>query len=672
MHLLALVVLSTQLVAHSDTAAQRLYDAGDAGFRGGRVRADTHVAHTWLPQALFKQHRDAVQSFDKSLPPGRYLVRVNLIERDPAVAWAQARVFSIRGPGFAFEDIDVWEQAGGHHVPLQQVALATLADGHLHMDFAATAGSPTVSSVQVEALKPPQAFASDDGKPLEDWRRFASSQALVAAGSSDDKSGWISPGVADGALRFDYAVDQHLPYGNIARFVLPLPQAVDLKGQHTLTFDLQPDGSGRTFGVTLGGAAGQSASFWLPMRNAEARRVKFSLDHVTAGDVAKDSSPPLAFAVTHITFSVKSDAGAALGHGRVLVGPVRATSEQTPLPPPRVRSGFEATAQALRIDGFETYPDNRALWDNVASTSHANVAMLSLAKGKQLVGHGKQSLRVDYTFDKRAYSGVVFMRPMDIRPYNAFRFWLKGDGSRNKLMVFFALGQIHQFTVPLENRTGQWIVVPLSTFLGATARREGVVEIGLWARRHGNSEGGRIYLDDVGLVFDPALPQGPAPPPMPVPLDVSQGARIDVGSDVNFVDASGQKWLADTGFQFGRTHILNPGELAFYAPPLAQLHQTFRVGMAGYAFAVPNGAYTVSLLMAENWLGAQVPGRRVCHIKVAGQDLGDVDIMAITKQRFKPLVKDVKAVVTNNVLQLDFEDKANHCKLDALQITPAR
>lgn len=670
MHAILLAVLLSTVHAAPRPPSLRFYGAGDVGFRGGQVLSDGHVAYTWLPQALFKQRREGVQTFDKALLPGRYLIRVNLVERDALVARAGARVFSVRGPGFVFENVDIWEQAGGHHVPLQHVARADVADGRLHLDFEATVGLATVASIQVEPLAPSDKPSLNSGEPLEDWHRFANTQALAQAGASDDKSGWILPALANGGMRLDYAVDQHLPYGNTARFVLPLAQPRTLDGQRTLAFDFHPDGSGRSFGVSLQGAGGEAASFWLPMVGSARRRVEVSLDHVASDETPNQFSPPLSFPVTQITFAVKSDAGAALGQGSVLVGPLLTNTKATPVPSTAVRSGFQPSPKALRLDGFETYPNNRALWKNVGATSHANVAMLSLATGKSRVGEGKQALRMDYTFDKRAYSGIVFMRTMDIRPYNAFRFWLKGDGSNNKLMVFFALGQIHQFTVPLKSTAGHWMVVPLSTFLGATARREGVVEIGLWARRHGDSEGGRIYVDDIGLVFDPALPHAPAPRPAPVPIDGTKATRIDVGSDVDVVDADGNTWLADKGFQFGRTHLLNAGEVNHYQPPLAQLHQTFRVGMAGYAFAVPNGRYTVTLLMAENWLGAKVPGRRVCHVKVAGQDLGDIDIMAITKQRFKPLAKVVKAVVTNNVLQLDFEDKANHCKLDAIQVVP--
>jgi len=639
------------------------YLADHAAFTGGRVIKDRHDVWSNLPPTLFELRRENVTDFRVTLTPGTWLLRVNSVERDANVNAAGARVFAIEGPGVVWDDIDVWEQAGGHHVPLVHAARIVTTDGNIHLRFRAKAGATTVSSIE---LIPAASEVRDapGAKTLEDFRRFAGKASF---GSSDDTSGWVQASLQNNVVRFDYRVDAHLPYGNNARLFFPLPQPVSLNGQHSLRFDLAGDGSKRVFGLTLHGAKGETATFWVPLDFTSTRTVEFSLDHVSSKDAPNPA--PLAFAVTGITFLSRSDAAAALGQGQVLIGPVRTSSASVAPPGPTSKSDFAIAPEAIRIEGFESYADDRALWDNVGATSHANIARLRLAHDAGFVGAGKQSLRMDYTFDKRPYSGIVFFRTMDIRQQNVFRFWYRGDGSRNRLMVFFALGQIHQFEVPLSNTKGRWVNVPLDSFLGETARRNGVIEIGLWARRSGKSEGGTIYLDDIGLAFDPKQSSNPAARPAPLPIPPG-GIHIDTGSDEGFTDSAGTKWVSDRGYVFGRTHILNPGELAHYKEPNARVHQTFRVGMAGYAFAVSKGAYSVRLVMAENWLGAKVPGRRVCNITVGTHELGDVDIIAETRTRFAPLVKEVEIESEGGGLSLEFRDKANHCKLDALEIVP--
>lgn len=160
---------------------------------------------------------------------------------------------------------------------------------------------------------------------------------------------------------------------------------------------------------------------------------------------------------------------------------------------------------------------------------------------------------------------------------------------------------------------------------------------------------------------------------------VSAGAqtpiRINVGGS-GYRDSKGQIWSADSGF--------NNGKLSFCAPlaavtgtPDPQLYKNARYGEpAGpelqYAFAVPNGAYTVNLYFAET-CSYERPGSRLFDVQLQGATTFPAVDIAATVGLNHPLVKSANVSVIHGQLTIRFlhRNNDNNPIISAIEILPA-
>jgi Malectin domain/Right handed beta helix region len=154
-----------------------------------------------------------------------------------------------------------------------------------------------------------------------------------------------------------------------------------------------------------------------------------------------------------------------------------------------------------------------------------------------------------------------------------------------------------------------------------------------------------------------AVPQGHA---------ATSVMRIDVGSSRTSTDASGQNWLADTGFVGGNVedygNVLTAGAID---PRVAQ---TARWGMSGYSVPLDGGWYRVDLLMAEHYFTAA--GKRVFAASVEGTSLGSIDIFAQSGGAHRLLVKSASVNVTDGQLTIAFTRQVDEPEIIGLQIAP--
>ena len=124
---------------------------------------------------------------------------------------------------------------------------------------------------------------------------------------------------------------------------------------------------------------------------------------------------------------------------------------------------------------------------------------------------------------------------------------------------------------------------------------------------------------DVGVVFDSTVVDFQA-------VSVaSPEIRINVGSNADFVDASGKTWLADRAYTPGAWGFIGPDAKFIYSEPGDKnilgtgddpLYQTMQEGLAGYKIDVPGGRYEVEMLFAEKKF--TTAGQQVFSVAING------------------------------------------------------
>lgn len=149
---------------------------------------------------------------------------------------------------------------------------------------------------------------------------------------------------------------------------------------------------------------------------------------------------------------------------------------------------------------------------------------------------------------------------------------------------------------------------------------------------------------------------------------VTPPVRIKAGVEEKMTDSQGNVWLADQGYADGETYEAADAEVANTKDPA--LYRTERYSMTAYAFAVPNGKYTVKLHFAEVYTGITGPGERVFSFKVQGHEFKDFDIWVKAGGPNKADVESVEVEVTNGRLDITFTPNVENPKINAIEILP--
>ncbi len=154
---------------------------------------------------------------------------------------------------------------------------------------------------------------------------------------------------------------------------------------------------------------------------------------------------------------------------------------------------------------------------------------------------------------------------------------------------------------------------------------------------------------------------------VPAAAQTQPPVRVNCGGP-SYID-KGQVWDADHGFNSGSTFSTN---LTISGTPDQPLYQTERYGNAVlYSFLVPNGTYSVNVLLAEIYNGNFKAGARVMNIKVQGALVfPNVDIYALAGAR-TPVTKSTSAVVNAGVLTVEFDNVVGGAKCSAIEIIPS-
>jgi hypothetical protein len=171
-------------------------------------------------------------------------------------------------------------------------------------------------------------------------------------------------------------------------------------------------------------------------------------------------------------------------------------------------------------------------------------------------------------------------------------------------------------------------------------------------------------------------PGGPSKIYLPIVYKPGIELLVDCGADTDYLDGTGQLWLADREYAAGGwgyvgysdTWSINQ-DIVVDPPGLMRLYQTVRFGDSfGYQFDVPNGEYQVELHFAEVFHTAE--GRRVFDVILEGQTkLDNYDIFAAAGGKLRSDVESFPITVSDGQLDLILDSKVDLAMINAIRVT---
>jgi hypothetical protein len=158
---------------------------------------------------------------------------------------------------------------------------------------------------------------------------------------------------------------------------------------------------------------------------------------------------------------------------------------------------------------------------------------------------------------------------------------------------------------------------------------------------------------------------------LPASAQTQQPIRVKCGGP-GFTDSKGHVWSADSGFNGGQLSV-SQGSVAKTSDPALYQHgrwSTSNTPPLIYTFPVIDGAYQVNLYFAEMSPAEEHTGARVFNIKLQGNTVfQDLDIFAAVGAN-TALVKSADIAVTNGAVQIEFDNIADHAKIEGIEILP--
>jgi hypothetical protein len=682
---------TAQKALHIDLGQSEAWNDGDVAWTaatsdGIAVSSSEHVFGTRRPK-IYGTALENLHTLNTAVANGSYTIVLHLAELDETITAAGQRVFSIDVEGNAIKDLDIWNLAGGPRVPLVKSLPVVVNDGALSLQFnwKGTHGS-LLNAIEIlpDIALPEQGNASAS-LVLENFDDIVNNDGVAKVIAWDGRNNHSELSLADAdlrklgtvgqAIRWDYTIDASIGYGDRSSITIPKfkanPVDIDAAGVNAVRFWWKPDGSGRNFSIQLGGK-GVWWNYDLPMTDNVARWVTIPFSVFGRGNMAFSSRPgPVTGNLIGVAFFMQYIPGAELGSGTVWLDELQFVKTTDAPNLPTFKAAQKVTAMASVLDDFESYENNEELRANFGNIVHGHMCTLSTVPAQN--GTGKRALKLDYGFGKREYSGMVMMPHVDWSQYNAFRFWVKPDNSKNILHTILVSGGTWEHKLPLVGTEPQWVELPFSELFGDIANMKHVEEIMMRVRNEpGGASEGSILIDDIEAIRSDKYPMTLKALPPPPEFPAGKTVRIDSGAETDHVDAEGQTWLADQGFVWGNPTGRTKCDYAFTFAGLRddQMYCTERVGFPGYRFRVKNGAYTVRLHFVENWAPITSARQRLFGLTVNGVAQADVDPFADGGGLHKTSVRDVPVTVTNGELNVGFVTKITQPRIAGLEIIP--
>lgn len=131
----------------------------DQGFTAG-VIADrdviTPISNTKTPN-LYRSEHYGMTAFARSVPNGRYEIRLHFAEMYEKITGPGQRVFSFTVEGREFKDLDIWAAAGGSRRALIETVVVDVKDGKLDITFVGKVQYPVISAIEIIPIEGEQA-----------------------------------------------------------------------------------------------------------------------------------------------------------------------------------------------------------------------------------------------------------------------------------------------------------------------------------------------------------------------------------------------------------------------------------------------------------------------------------------------------------------------------------
>jgi hypothetical protein len=139
---------------------------------------------------------------------------------------------------------------------------------------------------------------------------------------------------------------------------------------------------------------------------------------------------------------------------------------------------------------------------------------------------------------------------------------------------------------------------------------------------------------------------------------------VDCGSDSDYVERLGRRWLADREYTpgswgyFGWKPVWSTGR-AIEGTDDDGMYQSQRFGNGGsvrYYFDVPNGSYRVELRFAEIYSSVSDPGQRRFDVRIEGLVVLDgLDVVAEAQGQYRALTKTLTVAIQDGQLNITLD-----------------
>jgi hypothetical protein len=152
--------------------------------------------------------------------------------------------------------------------------------------------------------------------------------------------------------------------------------------------------------------------------------------------------------------------------------------------------------------------------------------------------------------------------------------------------------------------------------------------------------------------------------------------RVNCGAEEDYVDAAGQRWLADRWFvvggnwgAIGGMTAQRPG-LTVEDTDAPEVYRSERYGMQAYRVRLPNGTYALRLHFAETYDGAAFAGARVFSVVANGEKvLEGYDPFEVAGGYARPAVEYVDEVTVNDgMLDVQFESQVQNPEVNGIEV----
>jgi hypothetical protein len=150
------------------------------------------------------------------------------------------------------------------------------------------------------------------------------------------------------------------------------------------------------------------------------------------------------------------------------------------------------------IEDFESYRDDSSLCMVTRTVMGGMPPTLALDPGSRC--DGMNGLRFDYVFGRQKYCGFLWQRKIPVKGYRGLRFWIRPDGSGNRLRVFSGTGKSSSFALNLNDINPRVVEFPWDDFFDGKPLPESLSSLGIEVDQNGTSLYGTLYFDRFELM----------------------------------------------------------------------------------------------------------------------------------------------------------------------------